>query len=94
MKRLTRIPNPLRHWQSVVRDQRIRELRAGKQNPFMKTDLLSPSLLSQISSEVLMFVNATCAALGGAGQMTLAEWRDTEEQLKQKLEYEKRKTDQ
>jgi len=41
-----------------------------------------------------MFVNATCAALGGAGQMTLAQWRDAEEQLKQKLEYEKRKTHQ
>jgi len=94
MKHLTRIPDALRHWQSLVRNQRIRELRAAKQNPFMKTDLLYPSLLSQISSDVLMFVNATCAALGGAGHMTLAEWRDTEEQLKQKLEYEKRKTDQ
>jgi hypothetical protein len=41
-----------------------------------------------------MFVNATCAALGGAGHMTLAEWRDAEEQLNQKLEYEKRKTHQ
>jgi hypothetical protein len=92
MKHLPRIPNPLRHWQSLVRNQRIRELRAAKQNTFMKTDLLYPSLLSQISSEVLMFVNATCAALGGAGQMTLAEWRDAEEQLKQRLEYEKRKT--
>jgi hypothetical protein len=60
----------------------------------MKAALLYPSLLSQISSDVLMFVNATCAALGGAGQMTLAEWRNAEEQLKQKLDYEKRKTHQ
>jgi hypothetical protein len=94
MKHLTRIPNPLLHWQSLVREQRIRQLEATKQNTFMKADLLYPSLLSQISSEVLMFVNATCAALGGAGQMTLAEWRDAEEQLQQKLEYEKRKTHQ
>jgi hypothetical protein len=94
MKHLTRIPNPLRHWQSLVRDQRIRELRAAQQNTFMKAALLYPSLLSQISSDVLMFVNATCAALGGAGQMTLAEWRNAEEQLKQKLDYEKRKTHQ
>lgn len=94
MKRLTRIPNPLGHWQSLVRDQRIRELRAGKQNTFMKTDLMFPSLWSQISGDVLMFVNATCAALGGAGRMTLAEWRNADEQLKQKLEYEKRKTHQ
>ena len=94
MKHLTHIPNPLRHWQSLVRDQRIRELRAAKQNTFMKTDLLYPSLLSQISGDILMFVNATCAALGGAGHMTLAEWRGAEEQLKQKLEYEKRKTHQ
>jgi hypothetical protein len=94
MKHLPRIPNPLRHWHSLVRDQRIRELRAGKQNTFMKADLSYPSLLSQISSDVLMFVNATCAAMGGAGRMTLAEWRDAEEQLNQKLEYEKRKPHQ
>jgi hypothetical protein len=94
MKHLTRIPNPLLHWQSLVRDQRIRELRAAKQDPFMKNGLLYPSLLSQISGDVLMFVNATCAALGGAGRMTLAEWRVAEEQLKQKLEYEKRRTHQ
>jgi hypothetical protein len=94
MKHLTHIPDALRHWQSLVRDQRIRQLRAAKQNPFMRTDLLYRSLLSQISGDVLMFVNATCAALGGAGHMTLAEWRNAEEQLKQKLEYEKRKTHQ
>ncbi len=94
MKQLTRIPNPLLHWQSLVREQRIRQLQATKQNTFMKADLLYPSLLLQISSEVLMFVNATCAALGGAGQMTLAEWRDAEEKLQQKLDYEKRKTHQ
>ena len=94
MKHLTRIPNPLLHWQSLVHEQRIRQLRTNKQNTFMKADLLYPSLLSQISGDVLMFINATCAALGGAGHMTLAEWRVAEEQLKQKLEYEKRKPHQ
>lgn len=77
-----------------MRNQRLRELRAAKQNTFMKTNLLYPSLLSQISGDVLMLVNAAYAALGGAGRMTLAEWRNADEQLKQKLEYEKRKTHQ
>jgi len=37
---------------------------------------------------------ATCAAFGGAGRMTLAEWRDAEEQLRQKVAHENRKTRQ
>jgi len=37
-----------------------------------------------------MFVNRTCAALGGANHMTLAEWRDAEEQLVRKIQDEKR----
>jgi hypothetical protein len=41
-----------------------------------------------------MLVKATCAAFGGAGRMTLAEWRDAEEQLRQKVAHENRKTRQ
>ena len=39
-----------------------------------------------------MCVNKTCAALGSAGHMTLADWRVAEEQLKRKLNYEKLNT--
>jgi len=81
-------------WRRLARDQRITKDRALKHKQFKRDDTLRTPVLPRLHSEVVMLASATCAALGGAGHMTLAEWRDVEEQLKRKLAYEKCKTHQ
>jgi len=73
--------NPLLHWQSLLSNQRVRELFAANQNHLRRAD----RRLSRISGVPLLLVNATCAAFGGAGRMTLADWRDAEERPKKKV---------
>jgi len=90
MKTPTHISNPLQHWQSLVNGQRTRHRNSAKQREFQEAGTLNNLLLPGIPNEVLMFVNRTCAALGGANHMTLAEWRDAEEQLVRKIQDEKR----
>jgi len=92
MKSSTHPPSPLQRWQSLVNHLRTRRLSAVKQSELQRAGTLHTLLLPRISSHVLMCVNKTCAALGGAGHMTLADWRDAEEQLKRKLNYEKLNT--
>lgn len=92
MKLSTHAPSPLRHWQSLVNHLRARQISAAQQSEFQKAGTLHTLLLPRISNHVLRCVNQTCAALGGAGHMTLADWRDAEEQLKRKLDYEKLNT--
>ena len=83
-------------WRNIARDQRNTEVRAAKQKQFKWNDALrTPTPVSpRVRADVLMLVKATCAAFGGAGRMTLAEWRDAEEQLRQKVAHENRKTRQ
>ncbi len=38
--------------------------------------------------QIRLLVDAACAALGGMAHMTLADWRDVEQQLKQRLNNE------
>ena len=83
---------PLRR--SIARDKRMTEVRAAKQKQFKRNDTLRPPVSPRVRADVLMLVKATCAAFGGAGRMTLAEWRDAEEQLRQKVAHENRKTRQ
>ena len=80
---LTSTRPPLRR--NIARDQRSTEVRAAKQKQFKRNDTLRPSVSPRVRADVLMLVKATCAAFGGAGRMTLAEWRDAEEQLRQKV---------
>jgi len=91
---LTSTRPPLRR--SIARDKRTTEVRAAKQKQFKWNDALrTPTPVSpRVRADVLMLVKATCAAFGGAGRMTLAEWRDAEEQLRQKVAHENRKTRQ
>ena len=89
MKTSTPISSSLQHWQSLVNHLRTRQLSAVKQSELQRAGTLHTLLLPRISNHVLMCVNEACAALGGAGHMTLADWRDAEEQLKRKLDYEK-----
>ena len=86
---LTSTRPPLRR--SIARDKRMTEVRAAKQKQFKRNDTLRPSVSPRVRADVLMLVKATCAAFGGAGRMTLAEWRDAEEQLRQKVAHENRK---
>jgi len=90
MRPSTHAPSPLQHWQSLVNHLRTRQLSAAKQSEFQRAGTLCSPLLPRISNDVLMCVNQTCAALGGAGHRTLADWREAEEQLKGKIQHEKR----
>ncbi len=89
MKTSTQMSSPLQRWQSLVNGQRAHQLGAGKLSEFQRAGALHTVLLPRISNHVLMCVSQTCAAPGGAGHMTLADWRDAEEQLKRKIGYEK-----
>ena len=81
-------------WRNIARDQRITEVRAAKQKQFKRNDTLRTPVSLRLRVDVLTLVKANCAAFGGAGRMTLAEWRDAEEQLRQKVAHENRKTRQ
>ena len=87
---LTSTRPPLRR--SIARDKRMTEVRAAKQKQFKRNDTLRTPVSLRLRADVLTLVKATCAAFGGAGRMTLAEWRDAEEQLRQKVAHENRKT--
>ena len=80
-------------WRNIARE-RITEVRAAKQKQFKRNDTLRTAVSLRLRADVLTLVKATCAAFGGAGRMTLAEWRDAEEQLRQKVAHENRKTRQ
>ena len=96
MSALNLMSTRLMLWRNIARDQRSTEVRAAKQKQFKWNDALrTPTPVSpRDRADVLMLVKATCAAFGGAGRMTLAEWRDAEEQLRQKVPHENRKTRQ
>ena len=38
--------------------------------------------------QIRLLVNATCVARCGFGQMTLNDWRDAEQEVKRRLQYE------
>jgi len=80
-------------WRNITRE-RITKVRAAKQKQFKGNDTLRTPVSLRLRVDVLTLVKATCAAFGGAGRMTLAEWRDAEEQLRQKVAHENRKTRQ
>ncbi len=96
MSALNLMSTRLMLWRNIARDQRSTEVRAANQKQFKWNDALrTPTPVSpRVRADVLMLVKATCAAFGGAGRMTLAEWRDAEEQLRQKVAHENRKTRQ
>jgi hypothetical protein len=45
-----------------------------------------------IADQIRELLEAACAARLGAAQMNLGDWRDVEQELKQKLENQSRKT--
>ena len=45
-----------------------------------------------LANQIRLLVHAACAARLGAAHMTLSDWRDVEQEVKQKLENEKQKT--
>ena len=42
----------------------------------------------QFQNRIRMLVNAACAARAGAAVMTLNDWREVEQDVKRKLQYE------
>lgn len=48
-----------------------------------------PDAESQFTQRIRLLVHAACAARAGAAQMTLSDWRDVEQEVKQRLEYKK-----
>ena len=47
-----------------------------------------------LADHIRLLVHAACAARLGAAHMTLSDWRDVEQKVKQKLENEKQKTNE
>ena len=45
-----------------------------------------------LAEQIRLLAHAACVARIGAAQMTLGDWRDVEQGVKQKLENEKHKT--
>ena len=56
--------------------------------PFASEPTLHTLLLPRLPEEVRRFLKATYAARGGAEHMTLREWREVEQELTRRLEYE------
>ena len=55
------------------------------------TPTLHALVVPQLPEKTRRLVDAACAAYGGAGRMSLGDWRAVEEELKRKLEYEHQK---
>ena len=51
-----------------------------------------PAAECLLADKIRLLVHAACAARLGAAQMTLSDWRDVEQEVKQKLANEKHKT--
>ncbi len=53
---------------------------------------LQASAQCLLAEQIRLLVHAACVARLGAAQMTLGDWRDVEQEVKQKLENEKHET--
>src|SRR2546422_8059010 len=84
MKQSPTISNSISFRRSLVRRQGTRQPGA-KQNEFGRVDISRERVLPRPPADLPSLPNATCAAAFGGAGLTLAEWRDAEEQLEQKL---------
>jgi hypothetical protein len=50
--------------------------------------ILQPSAEPEITQRVRLLVSAACVARAGAAQMTLSDWREVEQEVKRRLQYE------
>lgn len=46
------------------------------------------SCRTRFEDRISSLINAACAARAGAAQMTLSDWREVEQDVKRKLQYE------
>jgi len=65
-------------------------MNARKKNPCRRC---SPAAMQRSAGplpiqRIHLLVNAACAACAGAGQMTLNDWRDVEQEVARRLNYE------
>jgi len=67
------------------------EMKTRKKNPCRQ---LSPAALRRSAGpppirQIRLLVNAACAARASSGQMTLNDWREVEQEVERRLNYER-----
>ena len=78
---------PVRACASTGRPIHEDEMKTRKKNPCYHC---SPAALQRSAGttpiqRIRLLINAACAARAGAGQMTLSDWRDVEQEIEQRL---------
>jgi hypothetical protein len=66
------------------------EMKTRKNSPCRRWSPadLQPSAGPPLIQRIRLLVNAACAARASSGQMTLNDWRDVEQEVKRRFNYE------